>query len=277
MPEIDERIGPTAHYTAYVWHRLGLPYADLFATATGARLFWAFRLTLEWPALVIPRVPALVDWLETRHRTIDAELGRLSPDAVVEVAAGLSRRGVTWAADHGVRYAEVDLPHMVGKKRALLEARARPDTMQKLRGAWHIAPDDVLSDGVAGRLADELEGAARPVVVAEGLLGYFDVPDRVRILAAAREALAAAGGGAFLCDLRTRRGFDGMPAAARVLRLATGVVTRGRGVRGELEDDDAVRGLFASAGFDSAEPVPPATSSGTRHPGAIWRGEVRRR
>src|SRR5690606_19340797 len=131
----------------------------------------------------------------------------------------------------------------------LLEERARPDTLRKLRGSWHIAADDVLSEGVSDRLAAKLEGASRPVIVAEGLLTYFEIPDRVRILSAASSALAAAGGGAFLCDLRTQRGFEGMPAAARVLRLGTRLATRGRGLRGDLEDDEAVRRMFAQAGF----------------------------
>ena len=37
------KIGPTAHVTAYAWHQLGLPYANLFATREGATMYWAFR------------------------------------------------------------------------------------------------------------------------------------------------------------------------------------------------------------------------------------------
>ena len=45
-------IGLTAHYTAYVWHRLRLPNAEHFSTMKGAFLFWASRLVVEWTSLV---------------------------------------------------------------------------------------------------------------------------------------------------------------------------------------------------------------------------------
>ena len=59
MSERDAKIGPTAHYTAYVWHRLGMPHAGHFVTPTGRRLFWVFRGTLEWTAALSPTMPHL--------------------------------------------------------------------------------------------------------------------------------------------------------------------------------------------------------------------------
>ena len=67
----DARIAPTAHYTAYIWHRLGLPYAELFVTPEGRRLFWTFRLAGEWIAAASPSLPSMVQYLELRHRVID--------------------------------------------------------------------------------------------------------------------------------------------------------------------------------------------------------------
>ena len=42
------RIGPTAHYTGYVWQRLGMPHAELFSTKTGAVLYLGFFALGEW-------------------------------------------------------------------------------------------------------------------------------------------------------------------------------------------------------------------------------------
>ena len=95
-----EQIGPTAHYTAYAWHRLGLPYAQYFVTPTGAALYWGFRMTGEWAMDLSPRVPNMLEYLGYRHLMIESALKRIEPDTVVEIGAGLSRRGTTWALRH---------------------------------------------------------------------------------------------------------------------------------------------------------------------------------
>src|SRR5688572_7525842 len=129
MNERDEKIGPTAHYTAYVWHRLGMPHAEHFATRKGAALFWGFRLGGEWIAAAIPGMPSMSQYLAQRHLAIEHALSEHAPDLIVELGAGLSRRGVTWAVDRGVRYVEVDLPHMVDAKRARIPQALRSERL----------------------------------------------------------------------------------------------------------------------------------------------------
>lgn len=247
----DAKIAPTAYYTAYVWKRLGLPHADLFATARGAAMFWGFRAGGEWIAAITPQVPSMTQYLALRHRLIEARLAALRPDRVVEIGAGLSRRGITWALDHGVDYVEVDLPHMIAAKRArLLAANAR------VRGALdtrlQLIARDVLAPDFGGWLAATLAGAERPAVIAEGLLTYFPMPERLAVVRAVAEGLA--GRGAFLCDLRSREGGAAIAAAATVLRAGIRAVTRGRGAREDFASVDAIRAFFHEAGL-SAEPV----------------------
>lgn len=250
----DAQIAPTAHYTAYVWHRLGFPHAELFATPTGRRLFWTFRLAGEWVAAVTPGIPSMAQYLELRHRAIEHALDEISPDRIVEIGAGLSRRGLTWAADRGIRYTEVDLPHMIEAKRAALE-RASPEVRQRAHGKLSQAAVDVLAPEFEPWLAAELGGAERPVVVAEGLLGYFALPERARIVRAVASALTRAGGGALICDLRSGEGGASIAALAKVLRGAIWIATRGRGAREDFAGPDAVREFLLGAGFSSAEPI----------------------
>jgi O-methyltransferase involved in polyketide biosynthesis len=250
----DAKIAPTAYYTSYVWKRLGLPHADLFATAEGAALFWGFRAAGEWIAVLSPHLPSMTQYLALRHRLIEARLAALRPDRVVEIGAGLSRRGITWALDHGVDYVEVDLPDMIAAKRARLLAagprmRAVVDMRLRLESRDALAPD------FGAWLAATLSGAERPVVIAEGVLGYFPLPERLAVVGSIRESLARAGGGSFLCDIRSREGGAAMALAATVLRSGIRLVTRGRGVREDFVSVDAVRAFFREAGF-TAEPVP---------------------
>jgi O-methyltransferase involved in polyketide biosynthesis len=273
----SEKIGPTAHYTAYVWHRFGFPHAELFATPKGAALFWSLRLSGEWITTLSPRVPSLVRWLGYRHRLIELAVERTSPDRVVEVGAGLSRRGITFAADRGIEFVEMDLPHMIAVKKKRL-ARAPAELQKRAQGKLQLLEADALAAGFARQLAEVLAGAKRPAVITEGVLPYFDVPDKIRIMRAIREALAAAGGGTYVTDGRTRRHMKAVPIGSRVVRGATLIATRGRGHGKDFEDEDDVRRAFREAGFTTAEIVDPSSlpdaPPARTLPGAIWQANL---
>jgi len=267
----DEKIGPTAHYTAWVWRRLGLPHAEHFATAEGAALFYGFRLAGEWIAAVAPGVPSMPQYLAQRHLAIEHALAQAAPDCVVELGAGLSRRGVTWAADHGVRYVEVDLPHMIAAKQARIPASLRASLGGRLSHVSH----DVLADDFGDRLEAILAGARRPVVIAEGLLGYFSRDERVKVARAAQQAMAKTGG-SFLCDLRAAEGGQAVRVGATVLRAGIKLVTRGRGAREDFRDELDVRSFFAESGFADAAPIDLRDVPGAPRapsPARVWRAQ----
>lgn len=271
----DQKIGPTAHYTAYAWHRLGLPYAEHFTTPRGRALYWAFRGAGEWIALARPGTPLLVEVLAARHRTIDAEVVRLRPDRVVEIGAGLSRRGLTLAADHGVRVTEIDLPHMVERKRALL-GRLPAALRARTEARLDVVAHDILAPGFGAVLRELVRDAERPIVIAEGVMGYFADAERLRIASAVREGLGSRAGGAFLCELRDGEVLEDVGAPAQVLRAAIRLVTRNRGLRPDYASVAEVRDLFRRAGFASAEPVPlvrPARA-GIALPIRVWHAGV---
>lgn len=272
----DVKIGPTAHYTAYVWHRLGMPYAEHFATPLGARLFWSLRAAGEWLVALSPTLPSMPQYLELRHRLIEHELTRLRPDRVVELGAGLSRRGLTWAVDHGVRYTEVDLPHMVAAKEQRIAALPGALPERARRRLDHVARD-VLAPDFPQWLEQQLAGAEQPVVIAEGLLGYFEPEERARLARSIAAALRRAGGGSFLCDLRAREGGRGVELASRFLKLGIRAVTRGRGARADFASVAEVRDFFERAEFsfaDSADSAVLPHLEGLRTPGRIWHARV---
>jgi O-methyltransferase involved in polyketide biosynthesis len=274
MSDRDAKIAPTAHYTAWVWRRLGLPYAEHFATAQGAALFYGFRAAGEWIAAVAPNVPFLAregatEYLAQRHLAIDHALAQAAPDRVVELGAGLSRRGVTWAIDHRVDYVEVDLPHMIVAKRARISAGLHARLGGRLRHESH----DVLAGDFPRALAGWLAGAKRPVVIAEGLLGYFSREERLVVARAVGEALATTGG-LFLCDLRAAEGGPAVRAGAKVLRAGIELVTRGRGAREDFRDEIDVRAFFVQAGFAKAAPIDLREVPGAPQvpsPARVWR------
>lgn len=271
----DQRIAPTAHYTAYVWHRLGLPHAEIFATPTGKRLFWLFRLAGEWGAAAHPTLPSMVQYLELRHRAIEHALDEHAPDAIVELGAGLSRRGLTWAADRAVPYVEVDLPHMIAMKREIIRERAPLDVRRRAEALLRHEAADVLGAGFERWLSAEVASFERPAVVAEGLLGYFDLPERAAIARAVASALSRAKSGVFVCDLRSREGGRMVSTAAKLLKGAIYVATRGRGARADFSGPGEIEAFFHQAGFREAAPV--SIEAATPHlthirtPARVWK------
>ncbi len=248
VSEHAERIGPTAHYTAYVWRRLGLPHAEHFSTRRGAALYWGFFALGEWMTRLSARVPSMQELLEYRHRIIDNVVERLEPGCVVELGAGLTRRAITWAADRGVAALELDLPPMAAIKRRRLAAL--PDPLRRRLGAHAVHDADVLAPGFSTQLAGWLEGHARPVVVAEGLLGYFGLPARRGLLRAVAQALREIGGGYLVCDLHTADAQAQVGWPMLVLRGATRTLTRRGRAQEPFTDLAAVRRAFEHAGFD---------------------------
>jgi O-methyltransferase involved in polyketide biosynthesis len=268
--ERDQKIAPTAHYTAYVWHRLGLPHAELFATTTGAALFWGFRVGGEWIAAALPGIPSMPQYLAQRHLAIEHALEEHAPDRIVELGAGLSRRGLTWALDRGVPYVEIDLPHMIDEKLARIPASVRSEL---LRHASH----DVLAPDFADRLRELLGDAKRPAVVAEGLLGYFPRGERFQLARAIATALGDRDG-VFLCDLRSHEGGAAIALAANALRACIKLVTRGRGVAEDFRDAADIRAFFADAGFARCDAIDLRDVPGAPRvpsPARVWRARSR--
>jgi O-methyltransferase involved in polyketide biosynthesis len=193
----DERprdLAVTALYTSAAWRWGGLPDADLFASREAQAVFDTTNLAL---ALLARGAPALPEGLVQRHRVIDRLLAEAGVAHVLELAAGLSRRGVTVSGDAAVTYTEVDRAHVLARKRALLERTpagravlARPN-LRLVAADLAVAPLADLVGAPAG---------APLVVIAEGLFMYLDAEAQRAAWRRVR-ALFEGRSGRFLFDL----------------------------------------------------------------------------
>jgi hypothetical protein len=276
-----EKIGPTARVTAYAWYQLGMPYGHLFVTREGAAMYWGFAGTAGVVGRLF-KLPSLVEYLEFRHRMIEAQLDRLDPDLVIELGAGLSRRGLTWVLDRGVRYTEIDLPHMSEAKRRML-ADAPGRVQRALRaGDLELRSTDILAPSFADELTGLLAGAERPVIVSEGLLDYFDLGARQRLLENLAAGVRGAGvTGHYLTDLQRGDRERKVGPAALVLRQAIKLATGGQGPARPFRDLEHVDRVFALAGFDAGEELKPRPLAELeprlarlRSPTSIWLARV---
>ncbi len=186
----------TALYTAGAWTWGAFPNAELFASADTDRVFRVVNGALAVARFLRLRAAPLATSLVHRHAAIDHLLRRSACREVVELATGLSRRGVTFSADPAMR--EVDLPHVIGAKRDLL-ARTAEGRAAIERSNWSLVGADVTTlslDAVAP------PDPGRPLfVIAEGLMMYLDAEAQRALMRKVAARLAAGGGGTFVFDL----------------------------------------------------------------------------
>jgi O-methyltransferase involved in polyketide biosynthesis len=186
----------TALYTCATWAWAELPSAELFDHPDARRVFGATNAALSLARPFFASPPSLRHSLVQRHVMIDRLLAEAGAHGVLELAAGLSRRGAAFTAtEPKLRYLELDRPHVVARKRALLE-RSDAGRSALLRPHWHMVGGDAVEASFDELLADAgVAPAARLVVIAEGLLMYLDATaqrrlwQRVRRLFDGREGL----------------------------------------------------------------------------------------
>jgi O-methyltransferase involved in polyketide biosynthesis len=242
------RVSPTAHYTGYVWARNGLSDPEL-ETVEGRILFETMRLPMSVSAIL--GGGTLEGYLLARHRAIDVLLERAIDDGrvtqVVEVAAGLSPRGLRFTRRHGDRlmYLEADLPEMVARKRAALER------IGSLSDRHRVEEVDVLRDeGPAslGELAARLDTSSGLALITEGLLGYLEKGDVRGIWARFARTLRPFEHGTYISDIHIG---ELQNVRVRAFRVLLSLFVRGRvhlHFGGEREIVDALE----KAGFRSA-------------------------
>lgn len=242
-------IGPTAHFTGYVWARNGLSHPEL-ATREGRVLYESLR-----PAMMASRAlggPTLEAYLLARHRAIDVLLERAIETGqvgqVIEVACGLSPRGWRFGRRYGDRllYVEADLPEMAARKRAAL------GRMGSLGPHHRVAQVDALRDdgpaslaGVAAELDDDV-GLA---IITEGLLGYLSTDAVAGVWGRFADVLAGFPSGRYVSDLHLG---GAQTAPVRVFRVLLSAFVRGR-VHLHFADAEEGETALGEAGFGVAQ------------------------
>lgn len=253
LPGFDDAIGPTGHFTGYTWVRAGWSDPAL-ATRTGRVLTDALRV----PEAVNRRLglPTLQGMLLGRHRVIDTILSQAIEDGrveqVVELACGLSPRGLTFTRRFGDRltYVEADLPAMAATKRRLLE-RAGP-----LRPGHRVTEIDAFAAAGPRSLAaldDELDSAKGTAVITEGLLNYFPTSSVLDLWRRIGATLCRYPAGVYLSDIGLRPAGDHALVDGFVVLLEAFV--RGR-VSLHFAGPEEVEERLQEAGFGSADVRP---------------------
>lgn len=119
---------------------------------------------------------------QSRHHAINAAIADAKTSQVIELAAGISPRGLQWARSMPeTLYVETDLPALMIHKAKLLRNHILASDQVNL-GILHCCGLDVLDANEFSEILNSVDVNASFVIVSEGLLLYFDDEELNRFL-----------------------------------------------------------------------------------------------
>ena len=240
----------TALYTSQVWAWGGLSHAHLFASPDAKRVFDTTNAALAATRMFNRRLAPLRHSLLHRHAMIDHLLRTSGCRHVIELAAGFSRRGAAATRDADVHYTELDLPHVIERKRELLQ-RTDEGRAVLARPRLRLVEGDV--ETVA--LEPFVRRGEPMFVIAEGLLMYLPADARRDLFSKVRRLAATTGELRFVFDLVPTDEEPERGVAERMLEAAIRRSTGGRGFERDARTREDIVTALREAGFDDIEAV----------------------
>jgi O-methyltransferase involved in polyketide biosynthesis len=115
-------------------------------------------------------------FMEARYLMTDLEIAKSGTDQILELASGLSPRGITMTASPTVTYVEFDLPDKLEEKKKIIDQLVAEGKITS-RNNLYLDSGNVTDTANFERAARHF--ANRPVaVICEGLLRYISPTDR---------------------------------------------------------------------------------------------------
>lgn len=236
-PRDFSTITPSAYSLLVMRAQAGLPFARQAAELV---------LGAEGIAAEIARLSAVAGaelrrrHFEERYRSIDALLADAAATRVLEIAGGLSFRGLALAQRQPVVYVDTDLPAMAETKAGLVAALDAGPLVGELRVRALEALDPAAFRAAVAELPE-----GEIAIVNEGLLMYLDAEEKRRLAGNIRDALVARGGVWITADiyLRGRDPRIGQDDRLRAFLAAHRVEDQ------KFDSREAAEAFFTEAGF----------------------------
>jgi O-methyltransferase involved in polyketide biosynthesis len=245
--EGNEKISPTARYVAHIRTFTDIPYAKEIAEESQAGGDFQ-TLAGESAKSVIQFTPVL----EARYKATDQIIAQHHITQVLEIAAGLSPRGLAMTENPDVVYVATDLPQILAQIKTLAEA-----ILAKL----HIQRSNLYFRVVNALDRDELLSSVSPfqpgrpiAIITEGLLPYLTQAEKETLAANIHDLLKQYGGIWITPDVSTKQYLKRIAQDDKnnYVQQRLGNVSGATGTDFEnnlFEDEDDMRQFFIKAGF----------------------------
>lgn len=180
-----DSIIPTAFLTAYPRTFTDIPYStDIFVALTDIKLAEGVKFGDN----ILSK--NLAPGLESRYKMIDKILDELGASQVLELASGLSPRGIIMTQKNPtLQYVELDLPDMAHLKHEVLKQCG-----VKLLGNLHINSGSILDEKSIASAMSHFNPRQPVTVVSEGILGYLSFEEKSVLTQHVHNAIKRSGG-----------------------------------------------------------------------------------
>jgi O-methyltransferase involved in polyketide biosynthesis len=167
MKESYEKISPTAKLVAYLRTFTDIPFAKEIAEESGAAKTFQ-ELAGESPESLVRLAP----FWEARYKITDRIIVQRGMTQILEIAAGLSPRGLAMTENADVVYVAIDLPQVLEQEKAIAEnILSRSDSH---RPNLHFEAANALDRESLSRASGIFDSDQPVAIVTEGLLPYLN-------------------------------------------------------------------------------------------------------
>ena len=239
-------ISPTAKSVAYFRAFSEIPYSQEISDATNSSS--AFSELSEQDREEV--VSFLSPTCEARYKIINEMIKKCGYKNVLEIASGISPRGLVMTGDPAVNYVETDLPGILAEKQKVIEGII--SKMSETRPNLHFTPVNALDTGQMLSTTSFFDG---PVAVCnEGLMSYFSRQEKITFAENVRRILEEKGGVWITTDFGLSSGTMGELTGSPVVKkfLDDMLKATGRNMTGyRFKDEQDIKDFLGETGFEA--------------------------
>ena len=247
--EAYEKISTTAKLVAHIRAVTDIPFAKEIAVASGAEKDFQ---TLAGKSAEFMTQFAF-NW-EARYKTTDQIIARYHITQVLEIAAGLSPRGLAMTEDPNVVYVAADLPEILQQEEAIAESILAKLNIHRPNLYYRIA--NALDRESLLQAAIPFQSGKPIAIITEGLLGYLTRDEKETLAGNIRDLLRQHDGIWITPDVSTKQLWKFISQADDTMQQRMQNVSGATGrdmEKNTFEDENDVRQFFTSAGFTIEE------------------------
>jgi O-methyltransferase involved in polyketide biosynthesis len=247
MPQEEayEKISTTAKLVAHVRTLTDIPFAKDVASASGAEK--DFQTIAGTSAESMSQFAFL--W-EARYKATDRIIAQCGVTQVLEIAAGLSPRGLAMTESPNVVYVATDLPQILEEEEAI--AQSILAKLHVRRPNLHFTVANALDRASLLQAATPFQLGKPVAVITEGLFFYLTRDEQETLAGNIRDLLALHGGLWISPDVTTKQPVKLFSEKYDTMRQWIQHITgaTGRDIEGDaFEDENDVRQFFTAVGF----------------------------
>jgi len=249
MKEPYEKISPTAKFVAYLRTFTDIPFAKEMAEESGAEKTYQ-ELAGESEESLLRLSP----YWEARYRATDRIIMQCGITQILEVAAGLSPRGIAMTENPNVVYVVTDLPQILEQEKAIAVAILSRLNSERLN--LHFETANALHRDNLLRAATVFVSDRPVAIITEGLLPYLNREEKSVLADNIHEVLRRSRGVWIASDVHTkqfRRDTFRLDEMLRQRQSRIAAFTGSDLDSNLFADENELEGFFRKSGFQIEE------------------------